>query len=426
MSDLKGQAKALAASIEAKKADAAKAWAEFDGLRQSAKSEGVDFTQGEAFDKLDAAGKTYDAIRDEVAAMEGKRSRLLEIIGEAGSDAAAKGDIERAAAETFGAAFVKSDAFRAARERLSQGDNLPLGTTEAVKIANREQFKALVSVTVSGGSGLEVPADRRNLIVPTPLVGLDFLSVIATATTDSDVVEWLEETTYTNAAAETAEGTAASDSEVAFTKRSSNVREITHFIPVTRRAMADAAFIESWVNNRLVDGVRRRMQEQVLNGDGIGENLEGIYTNSGIGSVDRSVAGVDMLESLHKAITTIRTAAFAEPDFIGIHPADWETMRLSKADNSTYGALTYKFGDPASNGPTTAWGVPVLIHAAFTQAAPLVGIGREATLFVREGVSVAASDSHSDYFTKRQVALLASARVALAVTQPKAFCVSVA
>lgn len=423
MSDLKGQVKSLAASIEAKKAEAAKAWAEFDGLRQSAKSEGVDFTaDSEAFEKLDAAGKTYDAIRDEVASMESKRARLLEIVGEAGVEMAAKGDIEAAAANTFGAAFVKSDAFRAARERLAQGENLPLGTTEAVKVAGRDEFKTLVSVTVGGGSGLNIEADRRNLIVAKPLAGLDFLSVIATATTDSDLVEWLEETTYTNNAAEVAEGTASAESAIAFTKRTAAVKEVSHFLPVTRRAMADAAFVESWINNRLVDGVRRRLQTQVLTGDGTGENLTGIYTNAGIGSVDRSVAAVGMLESLHKCITTIRTNAFAEPDFIGIHPADWETMRLEKA--STAG--TYLFGDPASNGPITAWGVPVIVHAAFTSGAPLVGIGREATLFVREGVSVAASDSHSDYFTKRQVALLASARVAFAVTQPKAFCQSVA
>jgi len=134
------------------------------------------------------------------------------------------------------------------------------------------------------------------------------------------------------------------------------------------------------------------------------------------------VTGTSMLDSLHKAITTIRTNAFQEPDFIGINPADWETIRTSKA--STAGS--YLFGDPASNGPATVWGVPVVIHAAFTSGSPLVGVAREANLFIREGVSVAASDSHSDYFTKRQVALLASARVAFAVTQPKAFCLSVA
>jgi HK97 family phage major capsid protein len=94
--------------------------------------------------------------------------------------------------------------------------------------------------------------------------------------------------------------------------------------------------------------------------------------------------------------------------------------------NDVAGKVGYIYGDPAGNGPATLWGVPVLVHAAFTSGTPLVGRGADATLFVREGLSVAASDSHSDYFTKRKVAILASMRAAFAVTQPKSFCKSVA
>lgn len=421
MSDLKSQVRELATAIESKKNEAAQAWASFDGLRKAATSEGVDFVNDkEAFEKIDAASKNYDTIRDDVAGMESKRARLLEIVGEAGHDMASKGDIEGALAKTFGASFIKSDGYRAMKARLVSSDKIPVGTTESIKAMNREEFKTLVSITA--GNVPAPLADRLGLIVAKPLAGLDFLSVIATATTDSDVVEWLEETTYTNAAAEVAEGTASAESAVSFTKRSANVEEVSHFIPMTRRAMADAAYVESWVNNRLIDGVRRRLQTQVLSGDGTGDNLAGLYGNAGIGSIDRSVLVVDMLESLHKCITNIRVNAFQEPDFIGIHPNDYETIRLIKA--STAG--TYQFGDPAAQGPATAWGVPLIVHAAFTAGTPLVGVGREATLWIREGVAVSASDSHSDFFTKRQVALLATTRVAFGVTQPKAFAVSVA
>lgn len=418
MSDLKSQVRELGARIEGKKSEAAKAWAVLEGLRESAKSEGVDFANDQdAFEKIDAAGKAYDALRDEASTMEAKRGRLLEILGEAGQEAASKGDVEAAVAATFGAAFVKSDEYRAIRERSLASSDLPVGTSGGVKALSREQFKTLVSVTVSGGNVPQPLADRQNLIVPLPLAGLDFLSVINTATTDSDVVEWLEETTYTNAAAETAEGSSSPESALAFTKRTANVQDVTHFIPMTRRSMADAAYVESWVNSRLVDGVRRRLQTQVLNGNGTGNNFAGIYGNANIGTVDRSDLAVDMLESLHKCVTTIRVNAFQEPDFIGIHPNDYETIRLAKA--STAGM--YQFGSPAATGPVTVWGVPVIVHAAFTSGTPLVGVGSQATLWIREGLSVAASDSHSDYFIKKQVALMASVRAAFGITQPKAF-----
>lgn len=435
MADLTGQARALAAAIDAKKAEAATAWAEFDGLRKSAVNEGVDFAANtEAFEKLDAASKTYDTVRDEIAGLEGKRARLLEIAQAEGKSMDAPREERKA--RTFGAAFTRSEAYQAMKARAAMGDNMPLGTTDGVKVMDREQVKTLVSVTVSAGTAPlngVVEEDRTSLIVAKPLAGLDFLNVIATATTDSDVVEWLEETTYTNNAAETAEYTDSPESAVAFTVRTANVREIPHFIPVTRRALADAAFVESWINNRLIDGVRRRLQTQVLSGGGTGQDFQGIYGTSGIGSIDRSSTSLSMVDSLHRCITTIRTNAFVEPDFIGIHPEDWEAIRLVRGDaltndgtNDVAGKVGYIYGDPAGNGPTTLWGVPVIVHAAFTSGTPLVGRGADATLFVREGLSVAASDSHASYFTERKVAILATMRAAFAVTQPKAFAKSVA
>ena len=435
MADLTGPARALAAAIDAKKAEAAVAWAEFDGLRKSAVSEGVDFASNtEAFDKLDAASKQYDTVRDEIAAMEAKRARLVEIAAAEGKSVEPTRE-ERKAARTFGAAFTQSEAYQQMKSRAAMGENIPLGTTDGVKVMDREQVKTLVAVTGAGTPALTgVPVeDRTSLIVAKPLAGLDFLNVIATATTDSDVVEWLEETTYTNSAAETAETSDSPESAVAFTVRTSNVQEVPHFIPVTRRALADAAFVESWINNRLIDGVRRRLQTQVLSGNGSGVNFQGIYGTSGIGSIDRSSTSLSMVDSLHRCITTIRTNAFVEPDFIGIHPEDWEAIRLVRGDalttdgtNNVAGKVGYVYGDPAGNGPATLWGVPVIVHAAFTSGTPLVGRGADATLFVREGLSVAASDSHASYFTERKVAILATMRAAFAVTQPKAFAKSVA
>ncbi|CAB4218436.1 major_cap_HK97, phage major capsid protein, HK97 family [uncultured Caudovirales phage] len=416
MADLKPQVRELATAIEAKKAEAAAKFTEFDALRKSAVAEGVDFSKNaDAFEKIDSASKSYDTVREEIAGMEYRRARLLEMEGGKSFDAA---ESKKEEAKSFGESFTSSEGYAQAKARLAQGGNIPLGTTESTKVATRGETKTLLTTS---GSGTPLH-DRQSFIVGKPLAGLSFLDVIATGTTDSDVVEWYEETTYTNNAAETAQGSDAVDSALALTLRTSNVREITHFLPVTRRAMSDQAFVESWINGRLVDGVKRRLLTQVLNGGGTGEDLAGIYGNSGIGSVDRSSTSTTMLDSLAKCITTVRINAYKEPDFVGIHPSDWETIRTSKA--STAGG--YLFGDPSVFGPRTIWGVPAIVDAQFTSGSPLVGVGNDAQLFIKEGVSVAASDSHSDYFIKRQVALLASMRVAFAVLQAKSFAISVA
>lgn len=428
MADLKAQVREMASVIEAKEAEAAKARGELKGLITSAQAEGVDLTTGDAFNKIDAAGKQYDSIKQEVEGMKSRRARLLEVLAEEAGEVGSKAEARIAA--TYGESLVSSDEYKAARERVLSSDNIPLGATAAIKVADRAQVKTLLS-----SSNAQSPvADRQNFIVGTPLAGLDFLSVIATGITDSDVVEYLEETTYTNAAAGTAENTDAPESAIAFTKRTANVREVVHFLPITRRAMADQAFVESWVNSRMIDGVRRRLQSQVLSGGGTGQDFQGIYGASGVGSVDRSDTSLSMLDSLHRCITTIRTNAFVEPDFIGIHPDDWDAIRIAKqtltlgtgSTNATIGGAGYIYGNPVDGGPTTLWGVRAIVHAAFTSGTPLVGRGADATLWVREGLSVSMSDSHSDYFIKRNVAVLGTIRAAFAVTQPKAFAKSVA
>lgn len=424
---IKEQARGLKAEIDQLAPVAAAKYAEFDALRQSAVKDGVDFAQdGEAFARLDAAGKEYDSIRDQIAAKSARMSDLLRLAAEdGGADLAAKGD-DRQARRTYGKTFVDSEVYQNLKARASQGDNIPLGVTDGVKVMDRAEIKTLISIAAN--ADLSPENDRLGLIVPKPLAALDFLNVITTGMTDSDVVEYLEETTYTNAASPTAETSNSPESALAWTLRQKNVQEITHWIPATRRSLQDQAFVESWIDGRLVDGIRRRMLQQVLTGAGTGTDLEGIYTNSSIGSVDRSSASVTMLDGLHKCLTSIRVNAFREPDFVGIHPTDWETVMLTRASavSASDGQGAYLFGNPQTGGPRTIWGVPALIDTNFTSGEPLVGVGSEAYLWVRSGVEVNASDSHSDYFIARKVAFLATMRAAFGVITPAAFAKCVA
>jgi HK97 family phage major capsid protein len=69
------------------------------------------------------------------------------------------------------------------------------------------------------------------------------------------------------------------------------------------------------------------------------------------------------------------------------------------------------------------WGLPVIV----TTAAPgsgtaLLGAFRAASqVFRRSGLTVEATNAHSDYFTKNLVAIRAELRLALCVYRPAAF-----
>lgn len=429
---LKAQLAAANEVAEAKRTEAAQAWKTFDGLRTSATSEGVDFLKDQdAFDKLDTAGKTYDGLRDELAVIESKASRLRELAFEGAPaptpEAKAKRD-EMIADMSPGEAFTKSEIYGRVRDAVGISTKNRVDT-EAIKVLTRDQVKTLLSVTVSGANALTgIPVkDRTDIFVPKPQPDLSILDLIPVSGTDSDVVEWVKETTWSDASAETAEGTAAGESTYDPDPVTTNVREITNSLPVTKRSFADIAFLEGVVNQRMIEGIRRRLQTQVLSGNGSGENLAGIYGTSGIGSIDRSTLSVNMLDGLHKCVTSIRLNAYSEPNFIGMNPTDWETVRLTRDDSgATAGTGGYLLGPANDAGIKQVWGVPVIVHAGFTSGSPLVGNANESQLWVREGVSLSASDSHADFFLKRQVALLATMRAAFAVLQPAAFAVCVA
>ena len=98
-------------------------------------------------------------------------------------------------------------------------------------------------------------------------------------------------------------------------------------------------------------------------------------------------------------------------------------MRLSRDDSgASAGTGGYLYGPPSTAGAEQMWGLPVAVTPSVPDDTGLVGDFRYATLWLREGVQVLASDSHSDFFIKNLVAVLAEMRAAFGVQLPAAFC----
>jgi HK97 family phage major capsid protein len=151
----------------------------------------------------------------------------------------------------------------------------------------------------------------------------------------------------------------------------------------------------------------------MVNGDGTGQNLTGILNTSGISTQAR---GTDTdVDAIHKAITLIRLQ-YVEPNAVALHPNNWETIRLAKDSTGQY-----YYGPPAISGTNSVWGLNVVTGAQFPANSAIVGDFRQAILWLREGIQVLASDSHSDFFVKNLIAVLAELRAAFGVVRPAAF-----
>jgi HK97 family phage major capsid protein len=439
MPDLKEQARTLGEQLSAKQAEAAAAWTKFDALRQSAVSEGVDFTKNtDAFTKLDEAGKAYDAAKAAAADIATQHARLLELAGASGGgksdpfrtgadDPASRDRMIKDLTKGWGERYTESDEYRQVKELLELSGGARIGTTRPVKIAERAEVKAtLTTLTTDGAAGSAGAAlfeDRRPGIIGLPQANLDILDLITFGATDERVVSWIVETVFQNNAAEVAENAQKPETSFGFDEVDTTVRDIAHWTKLTRQTARDIAGIQTWINNRMIYGVRRRLQKQIVSGDGTGVNLLGLYNQAGILSQtwDDELTGdaraLALVEAIHMGMTTLRTTAFGyEPNAVLINPTDWQTIRLAKNGNGDY-----YYGGPGNAGTVTIWGLPPVVHPDAPVGNPMVGDFSEAVFWLREGMSVNMTDSDGNDFQFNRLTVRAEMAGAFGVLQPAAF-----
>jgi len=264
-----------------------------------------------------------------------------------------------------------------------------------------------------GPDAFNRPLMLRNLVTP--------------GTTTSDLVEYVRVTGHTNNAAPTAEATTTSngtkpESGIATVRISTPVRTIAHWIPITKRALSDAAQIRTLIDSFLQYGLEEELEDQMISGDGTGENFTGLAATSG---VQVQAWDTNILTTLRKAKTKVRTVGRSIPTGYVINPTDVETLDLLTDTQGRFyfGGPMGSMVNPGLAGPTTApvWNLPVIETEAVPAGTAYVGDWRKAILWDREQSSITMSDSHASFFVQNLVAILAEMRAAFGVIQPSAF-----
>ncbi len=240
--------------------------------------------------------------------------------------------------------------------------------------------------------------------------------LIPQTTTNQIAVVYMEETVYVNTAAEIGEGEQYPEAQLKLEEKSSSVRKIAVFLPVTDELFEDEPRAESYVNNRLPFMLRQRLDAQILVGNGSAPNLLGSVNVPGI--ISQAKGSDPAVDAIYKGFRQIRDTGFAEPSAVFMRPAVWEPIRLMRTADGIY-----IWGHPSMPGPVTLWGVPVTETTAAPATKAIAGdYANFAELAVRRGVDVQVSNSHADYFISGKLAIRADLRVALIHYRPKAFC----
>lgn len=324
--------------------------------------------------------------------------------GERGSgpDADAERETKAGKAQPFGKQLIESDAIKGYRPGSGNG---PVSRIDV-------DLKTLFS-TAAGWDPEDLRTGHVELYPTRPAPHV--IDRFPQTTTSMSTVLYMEETTFVNNAAEVAEGGQYPEAQLQLTERSSEVRKIAVFLPVTDEQFEDEPRARAYVENRLPFLLRQRLDSQLLVGNGTAPNLKGMENVTGI---QTQALGTDPLtDSIYKLIRAIRDTGFAEPSDVFIRPSKWEQVALARTADGVY-----IWGHPSMGGPQTIWGIPVTQTVAVTATKAAVGDFRNfAEVAVRRGIDVQISNSHSGFFAEGKLAVRADIRVAVIYYRPLAF-----
>lgn len=300
---------------------------------------------------------------------------------------------------SLGASVIASDDYKAFVERGCSGSG-------RIKVQN-----AITSVT-PGGGGL-IWSDREDAIVELPRRRMTIRALLMPGRTGSNLVEYAKQTVRTNAAAPVAEAAQKPESDYQWDKADAPVRTIAHFIHASRQAVDDAAQLQSEIDGELRYGLDLEEENQMLNGDGTGENLSGLVTEATAYSAAFAPASETMIDKVRLAFLQASLAEYVADGMV-LNPTDWARIELTKD-----GDANYIFANPRQIAGPTLWGKPIIETQSMTVDKFLAGAFRMAAqIYDRMDAEVLISSEDRDNFIKNMLTIRAEKRLALAVKRP--------
>jgi HK97 family phage major capsid protein len=320
---------------------------------------------------------------------------------------------------------VETSEFKSVGERFTDDEGIKAFLASGIskgRAGVEIESKAIISSLTTAANG-----SAGDMIVPARVPGvhgvanrtLSVRDLLMPGQTSSNSIQYVQETSYTNAAATVSEtaGTTKAQSDIYFDLVTSNVTTIAHWVNATRQILDDVPMLQSYINGRLIYGLKYVEDNQLLNGAGTGTDLNGIYTQATASTANLAVITSPTKIDVIRAAMLQATLANLPASGIVLHPTDWFGIETTKDS-----AGNYIIGDPAAQLTPRMWGLPVVATPAMTTGKFLTGaFDMGAQIFDRQDARVEISTEDGNNFVKNLVTILCEERLALAVYNTLAF-----
>lgn len=317
----------------------------------------------------------------------------------------AGGDVQH---ESFGQQFVKSESFTKFAAQMTPRGRVDMGFKAAI---------TSLTTDADGSAGDLVERTRVPGVIQIPERRMTVRDLITPGTMDGNAFEYVKETGFTNNAGPVAEGAKKAESSLKYDLITGTAKVIAHTMKASRQILSDASQLASMIDGRMRYGLAFKEEDQILNGDGTGQNLLGIIPQATAYAAPFDPAGTETnIDMMRLAMLQAFLAEFPATGHV-MNPIDWARIELLKDTTGRY-----IIGNPQGSIGATLWNLPVVETQAIAVDKFLTGAFKlGAQVFDRWQARVEIATENEDDFVKNMVTILAEERLALAVYRPEAF-----
>ena len=359
--------------------------------------------------RMEKGEQSLSTLKSDVDEALTKFNELKSQVDELEQKASRRGGAEEVDYRTIGQKMTES-------EGLKQLIDDPRGVRHAKMDVKATTITSATTAAAGSAGALINPQIQSGVIAPNQR-RLTIRDLLMFGTTNSNAITYVRETGFTNSAGiQVKEGDKKPQSDIQFDQQTVNVSTIAHFVKASKQILNDAPMLASYIDGRLMYGLKYAEELQLLNGDGLNGNLKGIIPQAtAFANPAASLTTYTIIDQLRLAMLQTALAEYSATGIV-LNPIDWTTIELAK-DNEA----RYIIGNPQSTATPTLWSLPVVQTQAMGVGKFLTGaFDLGAQIFDAETASIEVGFENDD-FTRNLVTILCEERLALAVYRPQSF-----
>jgi HK97 family phage major capsid protein len=271
--------------------------------------------------------------------------------------------------------------------------------TEAIKVAVTMQ----VDNTIGAGATQVTITDNTDIISPIRKRELRYMSFVSVGRTSGNRALWIEELDEQGTPIMLGEGETKTQLSVRYEEKTANVKKIAVYGKVTTEMMADLPQLISYIENNLMKRMDIVLENQLFNGDNIGDNLNGAFTLATAFAAGTLANQIDEPNDYDVigAVALQTELAFGIPNGIFVNPTVVTRMKLTKGQDGHYVMPTFA----TANGLEVS-GMRVIPTTAVSGENFIGGDLSVLQVLIREELGIQIGLDGSDFINNKKTMLL--------------------